>query len=65
MATYVAEAELVEPRALHSPAPRPNLAAEFRGTADTDGSAAKGILIAVSLSVPFWVLIGFTIYLLS
>ncbi|WP_428488651.1 hypothetical protein [Rhodopila sp.] len=64
MATYVAETELVEPRALHLPAARPNLAAEFRGTDDTDGSAARGILIAVSLSVPFWMLIGFAIYLL-
>ncbi|WP_428535111.1 hypothetical protein [Rhodopila sp.] len=65
MATYVAETELVDPQAFQAPVARPNLAAEFRGTADTDGSAARGILIAVSLSLPFWVLVGFAIYLLA
>ena len=65
MATYLAEAELVDPQTVHKPQARPNIAAEFHSTAPTEGSPTRGILIALSISAPFWALIGFTIYLLS
>jgi len=63
MGTYLAEAELVDPRLVHQPEARPSTA--YHGTADTEGSPVRGILIALSLSAPFWALIAFTIYLLS
>jgi hypothetical protein len=63
MGTYLAEAELVDPRLVHRPEAPPST--EYDGTAETEGSPVRGILIALWISAPFWALIAFTIYLLS
>ena len=69
MSTYLAGAGPVDSRLVHKPEARPKITAEFaagyRATAQPEGSPARGILIALLISVPFWGLIGFTIYLLS
>ena len=69
MSTSLARAEPVGSRLPHPPEARPKITAEFatgyRATAQPEGSPARGILIALLISVPFWGLIGFTIYLLS
>ena len=65
MATYLAELDLVDPQSIRRARTPPKFAARFRSTASTEGSPARGILIALSISAPFWALIGLTIYLLS
>jgi hypothetical protein len=65
MATHLAEADLIDPRPRHQATARVR-AADDRDEID-DGARhnpARGILIAALISMPFWVLIAYTLYLL-
>jgi hypothetical protein len=64
MATYLVETELGDPRLVRKREARTNTVAEFRRPAETQGSPARGILIALAISAPIWALIGCTIYML-
>jgi hypothetical protein len=63
MATYLAEAELADPKLVHEPVMRLNVADTIT-TGEGGGSPARGIMIAALISTPFWALVAFTLYLL-
>jgi hypothetical protein len=64
MATYLAEAELADPKLVHEPVMRSLNVADTITTGEGGGSPARGIMIAALISAPFWALVAFTIYLL-
>ncbi|MDB5400545.1 MAG: hypothetical protein JWQ55_2563 [Rhodopila sp.] len=65
MATQLAEAALIDPRLVHEAAARPPATYDSNATQDDDRTTAgQGIAVAMLISVPFWALIAFTIYLL-
>lgn len=61
MTTRVAELDLLDP------GPPPAVAPDYLDVADLDEdkpTAARGIMFAAVISLPFWALVGFTLYLL-
>jgi len=64
MYTHLADAKMFEPTIVDPDEPDASLNASNVDDDDDRLSPAKGILGAVLISVPFWVLVGFTLYLL-
>jgi hypothetical protein len=67
MTAQSADAELIERRIDHEVAGRSlaDYGADDAVEDDRRISAARGIAVAVMISVPFWALVGFTIYLIA
>jgi hypothetical protein len=65
MATQLAEAALIDPRLVHEAPVRPPATYDSNAAQDDDRTTpGQGIVVAMLISVPFWALIAFTIYLL-
>jgi hypothetical protein len=64
MATFLAEAELADPRRAHDPTVCPPITFDSDTIGDPGRSVGRGIITAVLISTPLWALIAFTIYLL-
>jgi hypothetical protein len=65
MSTHIAEAELFEPGADSRP---PAAAQPFYDDPEMDDgdrlAVARGVATGVIISTPFWILVGFTVYML-
>ena len=66
MASQLADAELFDPQVVDTAVVRPPTVHDNH-TAEEEGPsmASRGIVIAMLISLPFWALIAFTIFLLS
>ncbi len=66
MATQLADAELLDPPKDHPPIARSQTIFEpYVAEEEGRSLASRGIVIAMLISLPFWALIAFTIFLLS
>jgi hypothetical protein len=65
MSIHLAEAQLVVSEGVRAaPPPPPPLFEAIEAEDDDRLAVARGVLGAVIISMPFWILIGFTIYML-
>lgn len=65
MSIHLADAELLAPEAARAATPQAQPVYDDVEADDDDRLAvARGVLGAVIISTPFWILIGFTIYML-
>lgn len=66
MATQMADADLLDPPMVPAEVVPPQTAIDSHGAEDEGHFLApRGIIIAMLISLPFWALIAFTVFLLS
>ncbi len=65
MSIHLADAELLAPEAVRTATPQAQpLYDDVEADDDDRLAVARGVLGAVIISTPFWILIGFAIYML-